>query len=433
MRSILRRVFCRGFTLIELLVVVAIIAILAAMLLPALSAAREKARRSSCMTNLNQIGKAITAYAGDYSGYLPSWSGWWGDGVTWCHDASGNPSFTAAQGCVPLAGYDHRAGQQYFKAWHKGRSGDQIDTNFHRSTVRWRCMGIGRHPGGTLGSDLIPGRLNCAPQGLGLLLTGGYLGDAATFYCPSATNTPRDYQYNDGTYEALNNLSGWKAVGGRNGEALQYGDFRGTSKGPFCVRYYNGSYGLETAIESSYAYRGVPYFAHGPWHRWQDRKSPYRVPYTKPHVTVGLGQPFFRSLRELDNRALVVDAFAKGTTFDGLWRKWASLGVTTFADTATVAGYGITGHRSAYMTLYGDGHTAPYGDPQERLIWHLQGYLNGSTYYKYGGDGNYNNLSVNWDYYGLVNYPTVGDKCVDDMTPYSVWHQFDLAAGLDAN
>ena len=67
-----------GFTLIELLVVVAIIAILAAMLLPALAAAREKARRSSCMSNLNQISKGSEGYLGDYSGYYPgglSWNG----------------------------------------------------------------------------------------------------------------------------------------------------------------------------------------------------------------------------------------------------------------------------------------------------------------------------------------------------------------------
>lgn len=75
MRHLSAAVRRRGFTLVELLVVVAILSLLAGLLFPVLSQARSAARRSTCVSNLKQLGVAFALYASDYDDTLPEAGG----------------------------------------------------------------------------------------------------------------------------------------------------------------------------------------------------------------------------------------------------------------------------------------------------------------------------------------------------------------------
>lgn len=88
----------RGFTLIELLVVIAIVAILAAILFPVFSNAKERSRQITCLANLKQLSAAFQSYCNDHSGIMPSGCARLSYGIEWTGSPNVNQPIDVSKG-----------------------------------------------------------------------------------------------------------------------------------------------------------------------------------------------------------------------------------------------------------------------------------------------------------------------------------------------
>lgn len=377
----------RAFTLIELLVVIAIIAILAAMLLPALASAREKARRSTCMSQLNQMGKAFESYTGDYGGYVPAGHRWWG------------PKESTAANPAPWQ----------TEVYTDAPTGDKVYGSFCNygtmeyrwAAPRWRCIGSG-----VTMTNSAPNGLKVAPRGLGLLFSGNYIGDAGVFYCPSEGDIL--FEHADG--------NGRDPLGRTFFENTRK---QFVSKGPLSSSrtLTHGSwtnsnrkdYGELTnmGVLSHYAYRCTTQIS---FETSATARSKNAVYFTSPIIYADRGEGMFKSVKQLGGRAVVSDAWDK-PGYD------TRVGVNS----TILPGFGNYLHRDGYNVLYGDSHAAWFGDPELKIVfWPCQ------DNFSAGSEGD-----INWRH-GLFNC-VIGDRWTSGSGSLLLWHNLDVAGGVDAS
>ena len=452
-----------AFTLIELLVVVAIIAILAALLLPALVAARERARRSVCSNNLNQMGKAFETYIGQSGDYYPGGHSWW-NGHYWPEEVRKTYSGTA---CYTLSGCDTFKVMRGDGVWEKVSAlqtdlysyiggtpdGDEvsaIDTNVCAMGDP-TLIASGGFPQSW--SPPSAGQLRTAPWGMGWLLTTGVLPDPASLYCPSARDVDCFYSASDivgaltwarrfgrdmvsATYGSAGNVPDtmreWLAAGPATPRTLTHGNWPKKKHGYYAGTSTGGSY----MVFMQYMYRNQPLFkgaqespvGHGEEPRLSQTTVPITVAFTSPKVATTAMAPLFKTQRRLQGRALVSDSWLKSPT-----NCQASPNVNPPpVNTTLYGGFGNKCHRDGYNVLYGDYAVNWYADVEQRIMYwspssfttrlgtNIVGHINPSTLY--GGLIQQHDYMSQYtaEHRGLLLLPLV-------------WHMLDQAHDMDTS
>ena len=377
--------FTRAFTLIELLVVVAIIAILAGLLLPALAAAREKARRAACVSQLDQMGKGLESYCSDYSQYFPCMSAY-GAKVNaytttstylYCTTTTSDDGWYVDSRLKGL--YPSNPERWNLRTTTPCSNGGGNNTRLYGAygaMTRARTIFLGdKTQSKTWSATRVtanPGELNFAPHGLGYLLACGYVGDGRAYFCPSTGGNMR---------KPLNQWSSWPATewgdgaispsylqraGGFDAKSVMYGDWSWLKENGY---YYSPI----RAIFSDYAYRNGPatISVSADYENSTSTVLPacprvgsttrFMMMDTKPRNPVTPNAPAFKTQKLLAGRAIAADSFARGN--DGgrpdVYPQHPN----------PQMGDGFFAHKDGYNVLYGDGHAKWYGDAQQRFIW----------------------------------------------------------------
>jgi prepilin-type processing-associated H-X9-DG protein len=288
--------------------------------------------------------------------------------------------------------------------------------------------------------------LQAGPIGLGYLAVTGYAGDLRTYYCPSwdVTSTRMketsgqlgfyrggspytDYsQFSFGMGmavmpRAVQMLGGFTPKFLTNGNYYQVGSSQlagqNAREGYYLKRRIGSTdYGAVGAM-SSYVYRSQAVMAGGDYDTGaMVDGTRFPAHYTRPLVITELGCPLFKTQRLLGNRSVVADTFQRSH------REALDLR----------SGLGIYHHREGFNVLYGDGHTAWYGDPQQRISWtNLGPRTDGTLLSPWVSPGNWAAPLCGGSLAG-----TTVDRTLSGANGYvsgrsEVYHLFDVAAGAD--